>query len=216
MSRKVRPFRRRLYAENVRTDTLPRPISVVPWPCLPARSADFPMDWALCPSRAPFRALKRPRRGLFRDLSADSGTSRHFGGQFPIASLRLVTRTVTPGRYAARQVWALEIARSAGLAYAHQKLSDQVIPCHNCGGVLLRIISPYLACNPCTMGSHFCPFWTHEQHATNQKCDHCGARVPIHTLPPEQVLANRKLATELTRSAVSVRQSVAVAFPSVG
>lgn len=95
---------------------------------------------------------------------------------------------------------ALDLAHTAGLPYAHTKRPiAQTIDCHACGGVLLRLrescgsgLEKLGQAEPdCVMAEHFCPWWTHEQHVTDSRCDHCGAAVPIVTLPPEQLDAER-------------------------
>lgn len=94
-------------------------------------------------------------------------------------------------RYRGRIARAVEIAHACGLPYAHKKTNDETIHCHACGGLLLRLASPQLCCGPCTMATHFCQFWTHEQHATGGCCDHCGATVPIVTLTAPELAAAR-------------------------
>lgn len=89
--------------------------------------------------------------------------------------------------YADRLEVSRERARAAGLAYAHGKGVDETIRCHGCGGVLLRFRAPKTDCEPCLMATHFCVLWAHEQHATGGRCDHCGARVPIATLTPQEL-----------------------------
>lgn len=76
---------------------------------------------------------------------------------------------------------AIEIARDAGLVYAHTKNNDETIRCHACDGILLRFPSPMMDCEPCIMAKEFCPYWQHEEHVTGGKCDHCGAAVPVVT-----------------------------------
>ena len=41
----------------------------------------------------------------------------------------------------------------------------------------------------CTMFDTGCDCWSHTQHVTEGRCDHCGAAVPIVTLPHEELAA---------------------------
>jgi len=101
------------------------------------------------------------------------------------------------------------IELAAGLAYAHMKRDDEIIRCHACAGVLLAVRSPRLHGQPCTMPTHFCPFWRHEQHVTDGCCDHCGAAVPIVTLTPAAVAAAHERARDETATAEAVRVATA-------
>lgn len=96
-------------------------------------------------------------------------------------------------QYESRISESLERARAAGLVYAHGKTNFEAIRCHNCAGVLLRFASPLLHCMPCTMPTHFCAWWTHKQHVTGGRCDHCGAEVPIQTMSRPDLDATRAL-----------------------
>ena len=78
------------------------------------------------------------------------------------------------------------IARAAGLRYANVKSGEIVIDCHNCDAALLRFKSPMLHCAPCTLDQHFCPFWTHEEHVTEDgRCEACGVQTPVVVMPAE-------------------------------
>lgn len=82
--------------------------------------------------------------------------------------------------YHGRLMQALEIAKGAGLHYAHQKGDEEDITCHQCGAVLLSFRTPLLHCRPCTMARHYCPFWTHEEHVTSTgRCLACYAQTPV-------------------------------------
>jgi pyruvate formate lyase activating enzyme len=108
-------------------------------------------------------------------------------------------------RYVARIARAAEIAHACGLPYAHQKTNEEAIYCHACGGLLLRLASPQICCGPCTMATHYCQFWTHEQHATGGRCDHCGAPVPIATLTPAELAAARAIVAARAGEAAAER-----------
>jgi pyruvate-formate lyase-activating enzyme len=109
--------------------------------------------------------------------------------------------------YHARLWRALALARAEGLAYAHTK-TDDPIRCHECGGVLVRFPDPCTACWPCTMPTHFCDIWEHEQHVTGGRCDHCGAAVPIVTLSAAELARTRAAVAETARQAVAERYIV--------
>ncbi len=96
-------------------------------------------------------------------------------------------------RYRARIADAYSRARAAGLAYVHESSSQEAINCHNCGGLLLERHAPATPdgalCprgDDCTMFRGGCDCWSHTQHVTDSRCDHCGAAVPIVTLPREE------------------------------
>jgi len=57
---------------------------------------------------------------------------------------------------------------------------------------LLRLMSPCLGCAPCIMPTHYCPWWQHEQHVTDGRCDHCGTAVPIVTLTAEELMETKR------------------------
>lgn len=96
--------------------------------------------------------------------------------------------------YMARIERAVEIARAAGLHYAHQKSSDEAIRCHECGHELLRFRSPLKHCAPCVMPTHFCPWWTHSQSVTvDGRCAECGTAVPIVVLSEREIAQARRL-----------------------
>jgi len=99
-------------------------------------------------------------------------------------------------RYRARVVASYDRARAAGLAYAHESNTEDRISCHNCGGLLLERHPPATPdgslCpleligsteDRCTMFQGGCDCWGHTQHVTDNRCGHCGAAVPIVTLP---------------------------------
>jgi len=95
-------------------------------------------------------------------------------------------------------------AQAAGLAYAHESNTDDRINCHNCGGLLLERHAPATpdgsTCpyeligsteDRCVMYQTYCNCWSHTQHVTDSRCDHCGATVPIVTLPAAELAAFR-------------------------
>jgi pyruvate formate lyase activating enzyme len=109
--------------------------------------------------------------------------------------------------YQLRQERAYDLAKAAGLHYAHHKRKRETFTCHQCGGRLLTIRSfcddawerhPTSAYEPCVNdadGPAFCPFWSHEQFVTDGRCDHCGAAVPIVTVSPAEIAAARVITT---------------------
>lgn len=103
-----------------------------------------------------------------------------------------------------RRVRALAIARECGLVYAHPK-DGTPICCHACGGILLHIPDPCMLCNPCTMPTNFCSIWTHEQHVTDSRCDHCGVAVPIQTLSADELAATWEQVAQSAQHARSER-----------
>lgn len=111
--------------------------------------------------------------------------------------------------YYDRQARARELAVAAGLVYVHSKRDDEGIRCHACGGLLLRFQSPMLACTPCTMATHGCHYWTHEQHVTDGRCDHCQAAVPIVTLSDGDLAAMRAHVVPLSQRAEAIRLPMA-------
>jgi pyruvate formate lyase activating enzyme len=106
---------------------------------------------------------------------------------------------------------SLELARSAGLPYVHDKQAlDQTISCHGCGGALLefreRCTAGWYASdlsddNPCVMARSYCPWWRVRTHVTDSKCDHCGVRVPIVALAPGRQASARCLVEREARAA---------------
>lgn len=89
---------------------------------------------------------------------------------------------------------AVETARAAGLRYVHQKSNDETIRCHSCDGELLRFRSPLKHCVSCVMPTHYCPWWTHDQHVTpDGRCGHCGMAVPIRVLSGAELAASKPL-----------------------
>ncbi len=111
----------------------------------------------------------------------------------------------TPAAYAA--YWARyheshERAQAAGLHYAHRAYAAERLTCHHCGGLLLQLHQPpACAFEPCRLYSHYCDCWSHTQHVTDGKCDHCGAAVPIVTLSREELAEARGRATEAAAAA---------------
>jgi len=96
-------------------------------------------------------------------------------------------------RYRERVVASYDRARAAGLAYAHESSSREALTCHNCGGLLLERHAPATPdgalCprgDDCTMFQGGCDCWSHTQHVTDSRCDHCGVAVPIVTLSREE------------------------------
>lgn len=98
---------------------------------------------------------------------------------------------------------AYEIAHEAGLVYTHGNSEGSGdINCHSCGGLLLRFhgrcnTAPEFYTSECLMAPYRCPFWEHEQHVTDGKCDHCGADTPVVTLPQEELEDGRRVASSL-------------------
>lgn len=113
--------------------------------------------------------------------------------------------------YKERMGAAHEVARECGLQYVYGRTlgpdEREIIRCHNCDGVLIDKPTPMLDCKPCTMNSHFCIFWKHDQHVTDGCCDHCGAEVPIVTLSTEDLAASRRYVAEISKTARSLRRS---------
>ncbi len=90
-------------------------------------------------------------------------------------------------QYEERMAGAMFIAQSQGLLYAHIKVDDTEILCHNCGAQLVSFRSPMLHCHPCTMPRYYCPFWTHKENVTQGGlCANCGAQTPVIPMTPEQ------------------------------
>jgi hypothetical protein len=110
--------------------------------------------------------------------------------------------------YWERLQMAHALAKEAGLVYAHQKRSDELFHCHNCGELLLGLYSPRMYCEPCTMAEHFCHFWRHEQHITEGRCDHCCVDVPLKVLPPHELNQALMTARHHSRQAVSERATM--------
>jgi pyruvate formate lyase activating enzyme len=120
----------------------------------------------------------------------------------PLAGL-LVGRGGDPGAYVDRVGRARELAREAGLRYAHGKEGpEQTISCHACGGALLefvercglgRALSGAGDDNPCVMARSYCPWWRVRTYVTGSRCDHCGVRVPIVALTAGRQEAARRV-----------------------
>lgn len=122
----------------------------------------------------------------------------------PMAGL-LVGRDGDRNAYAGRVGRALELARAAGLVYAHTKQAlDQTISCHGCGGALLefteRCTRGWYASglsdgrdDPCVMPRSYCPWWRVQTHVTDSRCDRCGVRVPVVALTPGEQESARRL-----------------------
>ena len=118
----------------------------------------------------------------------------------PSADAKMLVRTPAEQQaYIARLHQALALARSSGLPYAHAKAVDDHIRCHECGGVLLAFTETcldgaaaagYQWEKPCVMPL-YCPWWTHEQHVSGGRCDHCGAAVPVVCLSERELAAER-------------------------
>ena len=95
-------------------------------------------------------------------------------------------------RYWARFDASKRRARAAGLHYAHSSHADERIACHACGGLLLQLRRGPCVSQPCLMRFTWCTCWSHEQHATGGRCDHCGAAVPIVTLTTDELTETRR------------------------
>lgn len=100
-------------------------------------------------------------------------------------------------QYAARLALTDELTTEAGLPYGHFNRYEWDLKCHNCGHDLLRFRGKDCPQDDCTMFRHYCTCWTHEQFVTNGHCDHCGARVPVHTLTPAALEDARQTAADL-------------------
>lgn len=91
--------------------------------------------------------------------------------------------------YAARVETAVNLARDAGLEFAHSKASDELIDCPNCGEALLEFHTGTMcqrveSAGSCLMAEHFCPMFSHTQNVTgDSRCGGCGYPVPIIVLP---------------------------------
>ncbi len=132
------------------------------------------------------------------------------GHMHPPAGGHADLRYLLPGRieetiaYQERVAASYARAVAAGLAYAHESSSDDRIHCHNCGGLLLERHAPATpdgsTCpyeligsteDRCVMFQGGCDCWSHSQHVTDGRCDHCGVAVPIVTLPLAELAAFR-------------------------
>lgn len=119
-------------------------------------------------------------------------------------------------RYRERIAASHARARAAGLAYAHESNSDDRITCHACGGLLLERHAPAggLRCpneapgspDVCWQFLTGCTCWDHTQHVTDRRCDHCGAAVPLVTLPRAELDAFR-LGTAAKQAAHPLKRS---------
>lgn len=117
------------------------------------------------------------------------------------------------GVYAERIAEAIAIAQAAGLPYAHGKYAgEQRIDCHACGGLLLRFRQrcgematqqQWDQHGPCVMAEFFCPWWSHEQHVSDSRCDKCGAVVPIVALTEQELAQTRLTVAEASRPLTS-------------
>ena len=120
----------------------------------------------------------------------------------PMAALQ-VGRGGDSDAYTDRLGRAFDLAREAGLRYAHGKEAlDQTIACHGCGGALLefreRCTTGWYASdlsddNPCVMARSYCPWWRVRTHVTGSRCDHCGVRVPVVALAAGRQESARRL-----------------------
>lgn len=118
-------------------------------------------------------------------------------------------------RYSARLDWVCDQARAAGLHYGHLSTAGLRLTCHACGGLLLQYHPPRTATGvpcprqaadppgPCAMFTAYCNCWSHTQHVTDGKCDHCGAGVPIVTLSRDELAAARRHVAKTTAAAAS-------------
>lgn len=113
------------------------------------------------------------------------------GQKRPATDWLLPQRPGEIARYRERLVAGAERARAAGLHYAHVNDEHTRLTCHQCGELLLtRHAPPGGVCprgDACTLFTDGCDCWSHTQHVTDRRCDHCGADVPIVTLPREEL-----------------------------
>lgn len=150
----------------------------------------------------------RAEADLYAWLASDLGTDVpvSFGGILRPEGARdfWTSGPEDEAAYTDRLHRAAHQARASGLAYAAD-ISEIAegrtrYHCHQCGGLLLYLQWPMVECGPaCTMATAWCRLWWHEQHATGGRCDHCGAEVPVRTLPAARLAANRRYIEKLHR-----------------
>lgn len=160
--------------------------------------------------------FERSARAFYRQIRSDLGPITNVlttlisetGPQIPekgMAPLMVGPEPRVEGtrRYQEREDRAIEIAHAEGLPYAHAKSGSQEVHCHNCGGLLLAF---HENCNgvpevPCVMARYFCPWWSHEQHVVDGRCEHCGTEVPIVALTASELAAERQKVQRITAAA---------------
>ena len=149
---------------------------------------------------------------LYAWIAAELGplTPLMLGHMHPPAGGHSELRYLLPGRIEETIRYQYRIAASyarsqeAGLRYVHESSSREAIHCHSCGGLLLERHAPTTPdgtlCplepigsteDRCTMFQGGCNCWSHTQHVTDGRCDHCGTDVPIVTLPLDELAAFR-------------------------
>jgi hypothetical protein len=115
-------------------------------------------------------------------------------------------------RYRARLEATHARARAAGLVYSYHSDNADTMHCHACGGLLLQRHAPATpdgsTCpyelrdeteDRCVMFQGGCDCWDHTQRVTDGRCDHCGAAVPIVTLPAAELAALRRQRRDLPK-----------------
>lgn len=102
---------------------------------------------------------------------------------------------------------AVELAREAGLPFAHPKLKGvQEVRCPSCDGLLLEfrercgagLTRLGISRSECMMAQHFCPFWEHDDRnvTADSRCRSCSTDVPIVVMNGWERAQERKRMTQ--------------------